>query len=356
VPDSSFEGVLQAAELPDNCIEIKLITMRGASMYRIMLLALLAGVATGQNSPTSQPMPANQPPADMTSSARDAAAAPSTQGVPSASPSQADPSRAESAQREREGRDPLFDLPPLPKDSRVSLIGGRIVSIDRVLDRIELQPFGGKKTELAFDVRTQFLRDGAKIAPKDIRAGDRVYADTMLDNNRRVFAKTIRVVTKLRDNDRGHGQVVSYEPGTGKLIMRDELLSRPLTLHLTRDTVIRKDQGRGSIADLKPGSLIAVSFTPGGEGLVQEVSVLAIPGTSFVFAGPITHLDLASHLLVVSNKTDGKTYEIDFDPARLRIANNVREGSEVNVDATFDGKRYVAQTMSLIPESKQSNQ
>jgi len=325
-------------------------------MYCIMLLVLAGGIAAAQNSPTYQPMPDSQPAAGVASPASATPATPSTQTAPAASQSQADQSRAESAQREREGKDPLFDLPPLPKDSRISLIGGRIVRIDRILDRIELQPFGGKKTDLAFDVRTQFLRDGAKIAAKDIRPGDRVYADTLLDNNRRVFAKSIRVVTRLRDNDRGHGQVVSYEPGTGKLIMRDELLSRPLTLHLTRDTVIRKDQGQGSIADLKAGSLIAVSFTPGGEGLVKEVSVLAVPGTSFVFAGPITHLDLASHMLVVANKTDGKTYEIDYDPARLRINKDVREGSEVNVDATFDGQRYVAQNVSRIPESKPSQQ
>jgi hypothetical protein len=325
-------------------------------MYRIMLLVLLAGIAAAQNSPTSQPIPGNQPAAGEASPASAAPATPGAQTAPAASQSQADPSRAESAQREREGKDPLFDLPPLPKDSRVSLIGGRIVSIDRILDRIELQPFGGKKTDLAFDVRTQFFRDGARIAAKDIRPGDRVYADTLLDNNRRVFAKSIRVVTRLRDNDRGHGQVVSYDPGSGKLVMRDELLSRPLTLHLTRDTVIRKDQGQGSINDLKAGSLIAVSFTPGGEGLVKEVSVLAVPGTSFVFAGPITHLDLASHLLIVANKTDGKTYEIDYDPGRLQINKDVREGSEVNVDATFDGQRYVAQNVSLIPESKPSDQ
>jgi hypothetical protein len=322
-------------------------------MYRLMLIALLVSLAAAQSS--TSPSDGSNP----STPAGTAAAAPtsSTQTAPTASTppmSSAEKERESNAKREREGTDTLLDLPALPKDPKVSLIGGKVLSVDRIMDRIEIQPFGGKKTELAFDVRTQVYRDGVKIAPKEIQAGDRVYADTLLDKDRRVFAKSIRVVTRLRDTDRGHGQVVSYDSANGKLTMRDELVSRPLTLHVTRDTVIRKDQEPGSAGDLQPGSLISVSFTPGGEGIVQEISILAVPGSSFTFAGPVTHLDLSIHLLVVANKTDGKSYDLDFDPVRVAAAKDIHEGADVTVNATFDGRRYVAQNVTLTPEAKQS--
>lgn len=323
-------------------------------MYRFLLMMLLVSLAAAQS---STPSDSASHPAAATGTA--APAASSSQAAPAASASSAasaQDQRESSAKREREGADSLLDLPPLPNNPEVALIGGKVVSVDRIMDRIEIQPFGGKKMELAFDVRTQVYRDGLKIAPKEIRPGDRVYADTLLDKDRRVFAKSIRIITKLRDTDRGHGQVITYDVADGKLTMRDELVSRPVTLHVTRDTVIRKNQEPGSVADLKPGALIAVSFTPAGEGAVQEISVLAVPGTSFIFAGPVTHLDISTHLLVVANRTDGKSYDLDYDPARLGPTKDIREGADVTVNATFDGKRYIAQNVSLTSQAKQPPQ
>ena len=321
-------------------------------MLRMLLLLSLASLTAAQTSST-QPDAASTPP-----NTKNHATAPVTLPSPVPAGSATAPGnnqREADAQRERDGKDALLDLPALPKDPKVSLIGGKVISVDRILDRIEIQPFGGKKTAVNFDVRTQVYRDGVKVPPKEIHPGDRVYADTLLNNDHHVFAKNIRVVTKLRDTDRGHGQVVSYDSGSGKLIMRDELISQALTLHVSRDTVIRKNDAPGSVSDLQPGSLIAVGFTPGGEGIVQEISVLAVPGSTFIFAGPVTHLDLSTHLLVVANKTDGKSYELDYDPARLTSSRDVREGSEVTINATFDGKRYVAQSVSLTPQPNQSS-
>lgn len=320
-------------------------------MYRFMVIMCLAGLAAAQSPSTATN------PNSISGNNGGAISAPSSSAQPAAATSSRQSANTgreaeTNAKGERDGNDPLLDLPALPKDSRVSLIGGKVVNVDRIMDRIEIQPFGGKKTELAFDVRTQVYRDGVRIGPKDVHPGDRVYADTLLDSDRRVFAKTIRVVTRLRDTDRGHGQVIDYDAASGKLVIRDELLTRPLTLHLTRDTLIHKDQGSGSINDLKPGTLVAVSFVPGGEALVQELSILAVPGSTFIFSGPVTHLDFSTHLLVVANKTDGKIYELDYDPARLGPHKDLREGSDVTVDATFDGRRYVAQKLQLIPEGQ----
>ena len=331
-------------------------------MYRFLVLTLLVSLAYAQNPSSSQNTNDSQvAPADFSSGSSISAIQPSVPASSSSSGSREQAAsatsnpQAESAQREREGKDPLFDLPAVPKDARISLIGGKLVKVDQIMDRIAIQPFGGNKTEVAFDVRTQVYRDGASITINDLRPGDRVYADTLLDNGR-VFAKTIRVVTKAREAERAHGQVVSYDARDGKLIMRDELLPQPVTLQLTNATVMNKGEGSGSIADLVPGTLISVTFIPGGQGLVQQLSVLAVPGTSFTFSGPLTRLNLASHMLVVANKTDGKSYEIEYDPARLGVTKDLREGSDVSVSATFDGQRYIAQSLSVIPESGQGKQ
>lgn len=321
-------------------------------MLRWLSITLLVSFAVAQTS--TSPSDAASTPADVKVNPTPQLTAPAPNPAPTASPN-SKTERERDAAKEREGTDALLDLPALPKDAKLSLIGGKVVSVDRILDRIEIQPFGGKKTALDFDVRTQVYRDGVKVPPKEIRPGDRVYADTLLDKDHHVFAKNIRLVSKLRDTDRGHGQVVSYDPDTGKLVMRDELISQPLTLHISRDTVIRKNDGQGSVADLQPGSLIAVSFTPGGQGIAQEISILAVPGSTFIFEGPVTHLDLATHLLVVANKTDGKSYELDYDPARLPASKDVHEGSDVTINATFNGQRYVAQSVTLLPQPSQSS-
>jgi hypothetical protein len=329
-------------------------------MYRFIVVMLFAGLAFAQSSPnpdsgsTNPAVPAADTSSDSSNSATPAPPSGSSNSATQATPASSS-AQADNAQREREGKDALFDLPPVPKDPRVSLIGGKVVKVDQIMNRIAIQPFGGNKTEAAFDVRTQVYRDGASIAIKDLRPGDRVYADTLLDNGR-VFAKSIRVVTKAQEAERAHGQVVSYDAASGKFVMRDELLPEPVTLRLSKDTVICKGEETGSTADLIAGALVSVTFIPGGRGVVQELSVLAVPGTSFTFSGPVTRLNLATHLLVVANKTDGKSYEIDYDPARLGTKNDLREGSEVSVSATFDGQRYSAQTVSVIPEASQANQ
>src|SRR5207244_8318526 len=42
--------------------------------------------------------------------------------------------------------DPLLDLPPLPH-GKVSLLGGTVTRLDRVQDRLTIQPFGAKQKQ-----------------------------------------------------------------------------------------------------------------------------------------------------------------------------------------------------------------
>lgn len=337
---------------------------RGNSMHRFMVLILFGGLALAQTSTSpatpgadrdtgvAPTLPAENPASPAAQPA--APVSPSAGSMPPAisAPANAVKSPASQTSRERELQDPLLDLPPVPRQ-KLSLIGGRVIKIDRILDELQIQPFGGKKTHLAFDVRTQVFRDGAKASAKDIRPGDRIYADTQLDASRRVFARSIRVVTQAADAVTGTGQVVSYDPGDGTMTLQDELIPRPVKLHVTPQTVIRKNQSAGSVADLQPGSLVAVNFAPGSRIEAREITVLAVPGATFTFSGPITHLDLSTHLLAVANKSDNKTYDIEFDPARVgESARNIKEGSEVTVDATFNGKTYVAGIITIHPEAQ----
>src|SRR5437899_12653363 len=73
--------------------------------------------------------------------------------------------------------DPLLDLPPLPH-GKVSLLGGTVTRLDRVQDRFTSQPFGAKqkqKMNVAFDVRTQFLRDSQPSTQREFRIGVGAY-------------------------------------------------------------------------------------------------------------------------------------------------------------------------------------
>ena len=69
-------------------------------------------------------------------------------------------------------RDPLLDLPPLPK-GKIALQGGTLVQVDPVRNRLVMRPFGARKRqEVAFDVRTQFMRDGKNIQVRELRPGN----------------------------------------------------------------------------------------------------------------------------------------------------------------------------------------
>lgn len=242
-------------------------------------------------------------------------------------------------------RDPLLDLPTLP-NGKVSLQGGTLVQVDPVRDRLIMRPFGErKKEEFAFDVRTQFTKDGKTIAVRELRPGTQVYADTIWDGQH-VFAKSVRIFTGSHQ-DQEHGQILAFDPGNGSLRVRDELFPDPVDLKVSKDTVIRKDQSPGTSADLRPGALVAIKFQPGSRGQVYQVDVLATPGAQFVFSGPITHIDLLTHVMGISNRSDSVIYDIHFDPERVKIGPQFQEGADVDVNATFDGTRYFANTVVI---------
>jgi hypothetical protein len=245
--------------------------------------------------------------------------------------------------RHPEDYDPLLDLPPLPKKD-VTLIGGTVVSLDQVMNRMVVQPYGAtQKMHVRFDTRTRFYRDGNPVTQKDVQQGQRVYLDTML-NQDKVFAKTIWIRTSTEAGV-GRGQIMAFDPQKKILTVRDELSSQPLKMNLTSSTVVRRGNQPSSLNDLKEGALVAVSFGPQKE--LREITLLATPGTVFTFAGRLTYVDLSRKLVAINNRSDNKSYDISVEAVGSNILRQLREGVEANISAVFDGNGYSARQLTL---------
>jgi hypothetical protein len=272
------------------------------------------------------------------------------QSQPAPVPSMAtEPAKASSPTAPPASHDPLLDLPPLPKE-KVSLIGGTVAKLDPIQNKVTVQTFGGKqKMRFGYDVRTRFFRDGQASTQRELKPGQRVYVDTQLDGTR-MFAKTIWIETQAPVGD-ARGQVMSYDSSDGTLTLRDELSAQPEKFHLDPSTPVRQDKETRSVADLKSGSLVSLTFGSQGRerSTVREINILAQPGSSFSFFGKITYVDLSRRLIAIANDPDSKTYDIYLEALPSSVLRNVRQGSEVGISAVFDGSHYVARSIELVP-------
>lgn len=244
---------------------------------------------------------------------------------------------------QHENYDPLLDLPPLPH-KQVTLIGGTVVTLDEVMNRLVLRPFGTKQQmKVAFDTRTRFYRDGNAITLRDVKQGQRVYLDTML-NGSRVFAKTIWIQTAVQSG-LARGQIVDFDSGRGILTVRDELSNQPLKMNISASTQIRKGDGNGTTRDLVEGALVSLSFSVQRD--LQQITVLATPGTVFSFAGRVSYLDLSRKMIAIDNRSDRNKYDISVEAIAPNVIRRIREGGEISVSAVFDGNRYDARNIEF---------
>lgn len=263
----------------------------------------------------------------------------STTGIP---PKTAAPATSPKTDTKNE-IDPFLDTPPLPKGD-ISLIGGTVRSVDKVRNKLTVQPFGGKPMKMFFDERTHIYRDGVETTFMAINKGERVYVDSQLDRNG-IFARNVHVVTEAHAAD-ARGQIIGVRGGF--ITLQDQLSGQPVNFEVTSATKVKSKTAAASTAALVPGALVTIQFSPGQQNrrVVREVAVLAKPGDSFKFFGDVTYLDLSKGKMAVHNIADDQTYELSFTPGALPAVNSLRIGSQVTVDAAFTGRGYHATTVT----------
>jgi hypothetical protein len=218
--------------------------------------------------------------------------------------------------------------------------------IDPVHDRMTVKPFGSKeKMKVFFDDRSRIVRNGREVSPMAIKKGDRIYLDTQVDRKHgRIFARNVRVQTKRLEAD-AHGQVVGIRNGTVQV--HDDLSGENVSFRILQGTTV-VNQGRpGTLADLQPGAIVSAQFLPTGDGNneVNHVDIIAAPGTAYTFLGKLTHLDLRNRLIGIENQSDGKIYDVAFDPRQMPVG-DLHVGEQVNVTAKFDGRTYTADAVT----------
>ena len=303
----------------------------------VVAAACLASEAVGQVSPSqsvASDSPSATPSIEVVQPAAESDAVEKAQPVAEASDATVDPASL------------LPDLPKLPP-AKASLIGGTIGRLDRVRDQITVQVFGGGKMKISFDPRTRVYHDHAKASLADLREGDRVYIDTILDGST-VFARAIRLKTSAAAGE-SQGIVASYRADKGELQIRDALSPSTVKIRVTPQTQIVVGDHSGSAGRLAPGTMVAIKFGPrqNGDEVAREISVLASPGQTFTFVGQVTAIDLRLGLLALTSSVDHKTYEIYLDPSVSGVDDNLRPSADVTVLTRFQNNRYEARSVTV---------
>ena len=242
-------------------------------------------------------------------------------------------------------------LSPIPP-GKSTVIGGAIRNVDPVRDQFTLKVFGGRSMKILYDERTQVFRDGTRIPLRDLGAEDHASIQTVLDGTN-VFAVSIHMLSRSPEGE-VQGQVVDYNKVTGVLTVNDPLVREPIRLQVPAGTaVVRVGRSSPSAAsgpeDLRAGTLVDVKFTPGnqGRGVTSQISILAAPGSAFVFSGEVSLIDLHAGRLVLVDPRDEQRYRISLDPSRFPSSRDLHPGSHVTVNADFDGAQYVARSITV---------
>jgi hypothetical protein len=243
-------------------------------------------------------------------------------------------------------------MPPLP-EGETTILGGAIRNIDPVLDQFTLNVFGERPIKIQFDERTKLFHDGVAVPIRELGPADHASVQTALDGDQ-IFAESIHVLSQAPQGDT-QGVVESYNRVSGKLTIRSALSPKPLIFFVPGDTPIARvgqpafTSARSGLTDLTRGSLVAITFSPNldGRAMVRRVTVLAVPGSTFVFGGNISFLDLSSGTLVLVDSRDGRSYTINFSAYRFPAAANLHVGDNVTIDASFEGERYVATSIAI---------
>ncbi|HLZ43327.1 MAG TPA: hypothetical protein VKQ11_20335 [Candidatus Sulfotelmatobacter sp.] len=275
---------------------------------------------------------------------------PATTGIEPIEPAKPDNAKADDASIEVDPASLLPDLPALPH-ANATLVGGTLERLDRVRDQVTVSVFGGGQVKALFDPRTKVFRGTKEVTIADLRQGERVYLDTILDGSN-VFARSIRLKSEAASGQ-SQGVVVRYRPNRNDLSIRDGLSPTPVQVSLAPSTKFVQNGHPVAANVLVPGSLVAVTFDSqgNGHGVAREISILALPGTQYTFSGEIVHIDLRRGLLVLNSSTDHKTYEIYLNPSSTPD-DNLHPGTMVTAVTNYQDSRYVVRNLTINATAK----
>jgi len=246
-----------------------------------------------------------------------------------------------------DGHDPILDPPPFPK-GMTTLVGGVISSIDPIRNHLTISIYGGGRWTVFYDERTRIFRNGAEATSLTLKKGERVYIDTMLDNNGRdIFARNIRVGVTAPPAV-VEGQILDVDLSRSLLTLRDSINTVPVYFSVDNNTRISRGASAISLRELHPGSLVRVKFAAesANRGLARDITIIAVPGSSHTFAGPITFLDTHRGILAVHNNLDNKSYDLHLSPSQAN-SSQLAVGAEIMVTATFEASQYAVQQITV---------
>jgi hypothetical protein len=168
-----------------------------------------------------------------------------------------------------------------------------------------------------------------------------------------VFAQNLRINNEQHPAE-ARGQLIAFRDG--EVEVRDELSAQALTFRVGTDTIVRHNDQPASPGDLRPGSVVSVRFSPArpGHDIAREINIIAASGSLFQFAGKVTYLDMSRGLLALQNRANDTSYEIGFNPQNSEFQ-ELGVGSEVQMSALFDGAKYTAQSVTVMPVKASSN-
>ncbi len=243
--------------------------------------------------------------------------------------------------------------PPIP-NAKVALIGGTVKEMDPIRNRMKVKVFGGNDMKVWFDNRSRVTSNGENILPTKIKKGDRVYLDTQ-NIHGTFFARQVQVNNRTVPGE-VKGRVTDFDPQSGKLRIFDNLSGSELALLVTPETTIKLRDAEADRSRLQSGAFLTARYQPGrGTNKANEIQVIVAPGESFRFVGVVRNLDLKAGFVSIENQSDNTIYELRATPAEMR-AQNLSIGSEVDVQAQFDGNDYVVQSLKRLESTSPAEQ